>query len=401
MKRKNECKTIVFHAHEFCLKEGGPGTKRIDSFARNLTKKYNVIILTGKHNKKKEYKEISRDYKIFYCPIISSGKKSAFRRFLEHISFAITSFFVGITKVQKVDYVVTTSPPPLISYSGYLISKIKRSKLIYDVRDIWPDVAVEMNSFTKNSIYYKIFYKIANFMYKKSDFITTVSPGKVMKIKNYCKELKESSKKVLYIPNGLDDEFLESKINSKLIKEYNLDKKNTICYIGNVGLAQNLDVLLDASKKLDKSYQILIFGDGAKKKELENRIKSENINNVKCCGKIDYSDVYTILNNSKISFISLKNNNMIDSIPTKIFDAIGAGCPVLLLASGDSCKIIDETKFGEHINDEKKLKNTICYMIKNHEKYMIHRQESLNIIKHKYMRNKIAKKFEMEVIDYD
>ncbi len=397
MKKEN----IIFHTHEFCLKEGGPCTKRIDSFARNLAEEYNVYILTGKHNKNKEYKNIDRKYKIIYCPLFSFSKKSAIRRFIEHISFAITSFFIGITRIKNVGCVVTTSPPPLISYAGYLISKIKKAKLIYDVRDIWPDVAIEMNSFSRESLYYKIFLRIANFMYVHSKFITTVSPGKVLKIKSYCKKLNVSEEKVKYIPNGLDDNFLKSKINNKLIKKYKLNEKSTICYIGNVGLAQNLDALLDVSKGLNENYQILIFGDGAKKKELENRIKSENINNVKCCGKIDYSDVYTILNNSKISFISLKNNNMKDSIPTKIFDAIGAGCPVLLLASGDSCKIIDETKFGEHINDEKKLKNTICYMIKNHEKYMIHRQESLNIIKHKYMRNKIAKKFKMEVMNYD
>ena len=400
---KNKRKRIVFHTHEFNLNEGGPCTKRMDSLATYLSEnEYEVTIITGSHNKKNEIQKIDKKYKILYCPILALGKKKTIYRFIEHVSLSISSFIIGIFKLGKIDYLLTTSPPPLISLSGYFLSKAKGSKLIYDVRDIWPDVAIEMESFDRKSFYFKVFNFIAKFMYKHSDFITTVSPGKVSKIKKYCRQLQVTDKKVIYIPNGLDDQFIKSKINKKIIKKYDLDKKITICYIGNVGLAQDLDILLDAAKKINSdNYQFLIFGDGAKRKSLEDRIFNEDIKNVKCCGKIDYSNVYTVLNSSKISFISLKNNNMKDSIPTKIFDAIGAGCPVLLLASGDSCDIIDETKFGEHISDGKKLKETIKYMLDNNKKYTNQWKSSLQILKNKYMRSSIAKKFEMEVIKND
>ena len=384
---------IVFHTHEFNINEGGPCTKRIDSLASYLSENgHKVYILTGKHNKKNELESINRKYKIIYSPIIALGKKKTIYRFIEHASLAVSSFFVGLFKLGKIDYLVTTSPPPLISFTGFFLAKIKKAKLIYDVRDIWPDVAVEMNSFDKNSIYYKIFKFIANFMYKHSNYITTVSPGKVKKIKGYTK----NKEKVLYISNGLDDNFVNFEIDEEIVNKYQLNKKFTIVYIGNVGLAQNLDALVNLANnyKEKKNFQFLIFGDGAYKEKLNKKIEELKLSNIKLVGKIEYEKVYTILKYSKISFISLKNSNMTDSIPTKIYDALGAGCPILLLAEGNSCKLIDEFNFGEHTSEEKELCNKFELMIKNYDKYDKQKNNVIENVQKKYSRKMIAKEFE-------
>ena len=388
---------ILFHAHEFNIKEGGPCTKRIDSLATYLANNnYNVTILTSSHNKKNEITTIDRKYKILYAYSTSKIKGSTIKRFLNNIIFGITSFFYGITKLKNIDVVITTSPPPLISIFGYLIAKIKKAKLIYDVRDIWPDVAIEMESFDEKSLYYKVFKFIANFMYKHSDYITTVTPGKVKKIKKYA----DSNNKVLYIPNGFDDNLINFAMEKYIIEKYELDKKFTIVYIGNVGLAQNLDALIELAKisKKQKNMQFLIFGEGAYKNELQSKINELRLKNISLEGKIDYCKVYTILKYSKISFISLKNNKMTDSIPTKMFDALGIGCPILLLAKGDSCSVLDEVHLGEHAENIEELKTKFKYMIENYEKYTKYKENSMNYIMKKYSRREIAKNFEKEVL---
>lgn len=391
---------VVFHSHEFNINEGGPCTKRIDSLASYLSNNgYEVFVLTGKHNKKNELNNINRNYKIIYSPILALGKKKTIYRFIEHASLAFFSFFVGLFKLRNIDYVVTTSPPPLISFTGFLLAKFKKAKLIYDVRDIWPDVAVEMGSLTPKSIYYKVFKFIASFMYGHSDYITTVSPGKVDKIKSYVNK----KEKVKYIPNGYDDNFTSFKIDKDIIKEYNLDKKFTVVYIGNVGLAQNLDAMINLANKCkkDKNIQFLIFGDGAYKDKLSVKIEEIKLSNIKIAGKIQYEKVYTVLKHSKVSFISLKNDNMTDSIPTKIFDALGAGCPILLFAKGDSCKIIDDMEFGEYTSAEDELFDKFMYMIENYDKYEKKKKKVVESVKQKYSRKMIASKFESEVLKYD
>ena len=388
---------ILFHAHEFNIKEGGPCTKRIDSLATYLANNnYNVTILTSSHNKKNEITTINRKYKILYAYSTSKIKGSTIKRFLNNIIFGITSFFYGITKLKNIDVVITTSPPPLISIFGYLIAKIKKAKLVYDVRDIWPDVAIEMESFDEKSLYYKVFKFIANFMYKHSDYITTVTPGKVKKIKKYA----DSNNKVLYIPNGFDDNLINFAMEKYIIEKYELDKKFTIVYIGNVGLAQNLDALIELAKisKKQENMQFLIFGEGAYKNELQSKINELRLKNISLEGKIDYCKVYTILKYSKISFISLKNNKMTDSVPTKMFDALGIGCPILLLAKGDSCSILDEVQLGEHAENIEELKTKFKYMIENYEKYTKYKENSMNYIMKRYSRREIAKNFEKEVL---
>lgn len=386
--------TILFHTHEFNINEGGPCTKRIDSLATYLQEQgKKVIVLASSHNKKNE-KEINRKYKVIYSYSTKNTKGSNIKRFLNNIIFGITSFFKSFT-VGKIDVVITTSPPPLISIFGYLIAKIKGAKLIYDIRDIWPDVAVEMDSFSEKSIYYRVFKNIANFMYRKSDIITTVTPGKVEKLTKYTNE-----NKVKYIPNGLDDNFTKFNINNELIEKYNLKSIFTVVYIGNVGLAQNVEALVDIAiqYKENNNIQFLIFGEGASKDKINKKIQELNLKNIKVEGKIDYCNVYTILKYSKISFISLKNNKMTDSVPTKIYDALACGCPILLLAKGDSCKILDEVGLGEHVESKEELKDKFEYMYKNYIKYEDKKDDIIEYTKGKYSRRKIAEKFEREVL---
>lgn len=389
-------KNILFHAHEFNITEGGPCTKRIDSFAKYLCSKgYNVTIITSSHNKTTE-KSNDRKYKIIYSYSTKKFKKSTLHRLFNNLIFGITSFLKALIKTREIDIVVTTSPPPLISIFGWLIAKFKRATLVYDVRDIWPDVALEMESFTGNSIYYKVFKFIANFMYKHSDYITTVTPGKVEKIKKYANQ-----NKVKYIPNGFDDDIVNFEIDEDIEKKYNLKEKFTTVYIGNVGLAQNLDALVELALEHKDNYnlQFLIFGDGAYKQKLEEIIKEKKIGNIKLAGKIDYSKVKTILTYAKISFISLKNNNMTDSVPTKMFDALGIGCPILLMASGDSCRILEKMKLGESVQDIFELKNKFDYMMNNYEKYELNKEIAIEYVKKNYSRKTIAEKFEREVIE--
>ena len=125
-----------------------------------------------------------RPERILYAPTIRMKKKTTVMRMLNNLSFGINSVFTAM-KAGKADVVITTSPPPLVSFGGWLIAKNKGAKLVYDVRDIWPDVALEMGSFTQDSLYCKVFSRITRFMYRHADWVTTVSPGKVEKIRQH------------------------------------------------------------------------------------------------------------------------------------------------------------------------------------------------------------------------
>ena len=327
-----------------------------------------------------------------YCPTVPLKKKSAFYRFLNSFVLGMTSYFKSL-RIKNVDVVVTTAPPPLINLWGKRIAKAHKAKLIYDVRDVWPDVAWEMGSFGPNSIYSKIFEYIRNNMLKSADLIITVSPGKVKKLKEYAPH-----KRVIEITNGLDESFLKNTENAGIVKKYKLDELFTVCYIGNLGLAQGLKQLLEIARLAQEekiSAQFLLFGSGAEEKLLREYAEQNDLLNVHFPGRIPNKLMFTVLKHSKISFVSLVNENLRDSVPTKMYEAVGAGCPVLLAACGDSVEILKKSGFGIAVkpNDQKALWNAFRTMHDDIKMFENRRVAALNYMIANYSRQNAARKF--------
>ena len=91
---------------------------------------------------------------------------------------------------------------------------------------------------------------------------------------------------------------------------------------------------------------------------------------------------------------------MKDSIPTKMFDALGIGCPVLLLASGDSVNILEQSGLGESAKNLEELKNKLHYMIENYKSYENKKDDCISYIINNYSREKIANKLNLKMVEY-
>lgn len=367
---------------------------RIKSFADYFAESGNeVTVIASSVNKENGEMKYCKE-KILFSPTVKMKKKTTVMRMLNNLSFALTSVFTSL-KAGKADVVITTSPPPLVSISGWLIAKLKGAKLVYDVRDIWPDVALEMGSFNENSVFCKAFEFIAGFMYKKADIITTVSPGKVEKIKQKLPE--NMREKVMLVPNGFDSAILESDTDSEIIEKYRLNSGFKCVYIGNIGLAQGLSSVLDiAAQTKHKDAEFLLFGNGAEKEFLENNAKERKLDNVKFCGSVPHEKVYTLLTNSKLCYIPLKSSKMQDSIPTKIYEALGVGCPILLAAEGDSRSILEESGMGKCVSPDDSAEAVKAFdeIIDGYDDLIKNKAEAMELMKDKYSRQQAAAEFE-------
>ncbi len=368
-----------------------------------LQQGHGVTVIASSANKANGTVE-NRPERILYTPTIRMKKKTTVMRMLNNLSFGINSVFTAM-RAGKADVVITTSPPALVSFGGWLIAKCKGAKLVYDVRDIWPDVALEMGSFTQDSFYCKVFSRITRFMYRHADWITTVSPGKVEKIRQHVLAAggkKSTPDKVKLVPNGFDERILNSAIDETLVKQYELDQKFTCVYVGNIGLAQGLGMLLDmAAKSKHKDVQFLLFGTGAEKDKLALKAQAMGLDNVKFCGVLPHEKVFTLLSFAKLSFIPLKNARMKDSIPTKVYEALGIGCPVLLVAEGDACKIVEEAQMGRCVSPDhtEQLAAVFDDMVEHHEAYSCHRRDAQKLMREKYSRQRIALAFEKQLTE--
>lgn len=393
---------VIFHTDQY-YPAVGAGSLRIHILAETfMAHGDEVTVITSSANKAgcNLNNEVHKE-RILYAPTVQMKKKTTVMRMLNSLSFGITSAIWAFVS-GKTDVVITTSIPPNTAFAGWLIAKCKGAKLIYDVRDIWPDVAVEMGSFTGKSFYYKVFRAVTYFMYRHADAITTVSAGKVEKIKNYVASLpgKKSgpafTEKVWLVGNGFDERITESEYDPLVVSQYSLDKYNTCVYIGNIGLAQGLDALLDiAANTRHRDVRFLCFGTGAEEDLLKKRLEDERLNNVKMCGVIEHCKVFSILSHAKISFVPLKSSNMKDSVPTKLYEAMGLGCPVLLAAEGDAAAVVDDVGLGCHVSpeDRKKLIEVFDDMLDRIDEFDGKREEAIRVIRDRYSRQSKAESF--------
>lgn len=244
------------------------------------------------------------------------------------------------------DVVACTTPPLLLTSAAVKIARRKHAKLVLDVRDIWPDVAYEMGSFTQGSLYGRFFERLARRAYRAADLIVSVSPGKVAKLRD-----RVPGGQVELVPNGIDEAFLDNTEDAEMVERFRLDEGPTCAYVGNIGLAQGLGTLLDIAAARS-GVRFLLFGKGADETKLKERASSEGLLNVEFCGSVGVRGVYTVLRHATLAYVPLVSSRLRDSIPTKIYESLACGCPVLLAAEGDAADLIDASRFGAHAAPE-------------------------------------------------
>lgn len=382
---------VLIHVDEY-FPTAQACSNRMRSFADALTASgAEVVVVCSKANLENGAPKNGPE-QIIYAPTYRMRKKTAVQRLLNNMSFSLSSFFCALG-TGKMDVVITTSPPPLVSISGWMTARVKKAVLVYDVRDIWPDVALEMGSLSETGLYCRLFRAVTNFMYAHADMITTVSPGKMKKIRSLCAGNERIDEKLLLIGNGFDEKVETYPIDEQVADRYGLRESPVCVYIGNIGLAQGLGALLRlAAETSHREVRFLLFGMGAEREVLEARARKEGLSNVEFCGPLPHEHVHTVLHYASVSFISLKSSRMKDSIPTKLYEALGIGCPVLLMAEGDACEILDETRMGKHLSPDhpERLAETFDRMMDEYPEIIKHREEARDLMHRKYSRQQIG-----------
>ena len=371
---------------------GGPAANRLRVFEQVLTEHGHEVVVLAPYNDIGDEKSKN----VYYCPTVKLKNKTSVRRLFNQLIFAFTSIFVSL-RTGKSDIVFTTSPPALIVISGFIISKIKKAKLVYDVRDIWPDVAWEMEKLSENGFASKIFEVIRDFMLKKSDMVTTVSPGKVKKLREYAPKAR-----VRFITNGLDERFLENSFQSEIADKYGFEKTFSCVYIGNLGWAQGLTQLLYVAKRAKENAleaKFYLFGKGIEEDSLKSFAKEHELDNVIFAGRLKNSSMYTVLKCADLSFVSLVNENLKDSVPTKLYEALGVGCPVLLASAGDSADVLAECGLGVSVrpNDNEAIWEAFKEIYENRNMFDDKKEHARNVILSKYSRRKASEILEREL----
>lgn len=270
------------------------------------------------------------------------------RRILDYISFMVSATLATFF-VRKVDVVVGTSPQFFTACAAWVVGGLKRVPWVFELRDIWPE-SIKAVGAMKNSLAIRFLERLELFLYRHATCIVTVTHT----FKKTLIQRGIEGNKIQVVTNGVDlNHFIPQEKDSDLVHQLGLHKRFIAGYIGTHGMAHGLETLLDAaeiiqSKKDAEDVSILFLGNGAKKAELVASAQSRGLSNVIFLDSTSKGDVTRYWSLLDVSIIHLRKTELFASvIPSKLFECMGMGIPVLHGVAGESAEIVLTEQVGE------------------------------------------------------
>ena len=342
--------------------------------------------------------------------------KNPLVRFLRYFLVSMLQFYYGV-RAKDIDLIYVASTPPTQGALAALVKKFKHKPFVYNLQDIFPDSLVGTGLAKKGGLLWKVGRVIENFTYRNADKIIVISED--FKRNIMAKGVPEE--KIVVIYNWVDEEAVVDvpREENKLFDKYGLDRsKFYITYNGNIGLTQNMDMLLEVAKELQQScgssspmggleaatqrlrnvengseaasqplgtvekgsspagvqgergIHFVLVGEGAYKAEVEKRIKEQGITNVTLLPFQPYEDISHVFSLGDVSLVISKPGVGANSVPSKTWSIMSASRPVLANFDENELKTIIEnnhcgifTKAG----DKEAFKEAILKLYHNPE----------------------------------
>ncbi len=256
---------------------------------------------------------------------------------------------------NNVDLVIATSTPLTIGVPALLYKKLKGIPYVFEVRDLWPEVPIQMGAL-KNSLLRKTALMLEKKIYKHAAHIVALSPG----MKEGVVKVLGKEDKVSIIPNmAKPDRFWRREPDTKLLKEFSLQEDSfKVIHFGAMGIANGLDYIVDAAKLVqqqsDANIEFVFLGDGAVVDSLKQRAAEEKINNVVFIPKKPMDVTSAIVNLCDISLVTFLNLPILyTNSPNKLFDSLAAGIPVVVNSDGWTRNMVEENHCGAYVDPQK------------------------------------------------
>ena len=256
-------------------------------------------------------------------------------------------------RVENIDVVFANSTPPTQGWIAGKVAKKLKAPFVYSLQDIFPDSLVNAGMTKKGSLIWRIGRWIENKTYKGASTIITISEG----FKKNLIDKGVNSKKVEIIPNWIDttDVYDVPRSENKIIRKYKLDPNRFfICYSGNIGHSQNLELLVEVAKEIVKKtdqIEFVIIGEGAAKEQLRQMVEKNGLSNIHLLPFQPYEDIAHVYSLGDVGLIISKPDIGGSSIPSKTWSVMAAQRPVLSSfdKNSDLFTIINEAKCGIHV----------------------------------------------------
>lgn len=302
-----------------------------------------------------EYKEYKhKKLEMMYNGGVEVHRFAMYREGKNAVLRALRYFFISAIQLWKgiwsknIDLIYVASTPPTQGALAALVKKFKRVPFVYNLQDIFPDSLAGTGLAKKDGFLWKIGRAIENFTYRNADKIIVISQD--FKKNIMAKGVPED--KIVVVYNWVDQNAVKNipRSENKLFAMYGLDpSKFYVTYNGNIGLTQNMDMLLEVAKSLEEKEDIhfVLVGNGAYLEQVKQIVAERNISNVHLLPFQPYEDISYVFSLGDVSLVISKPGVGENSVPSKTWSIMSASRPVLANFDENELKtIIEENKCG-------------------------------------------------------
>ena len=282
--------------------------------------------------------------------------KNPLLRALRYLLISVVQLWKGI-RAKNIDLVFVASTPPTQGALAALVKKIRRIPFVYNLQDIFPDSLVGTGLAKNGGFFWKIGRVVENFTYRNADKIIVISQD----FKNNIMAKGVPEEKIVVVYNWVDQVAVVDVPREKniLFDRYGLDRnKFYVTYNGNIGLTQNMDMLLEVAKALEANEEIhfVLVGNGAYLEQVKQIIKNRNVDNVTLLPFQPYEEISHVFSLGDVSLVISKPGVGANSVPSKTWSIMSASRPVLANFDENELKTIIEvnncgifTKAGDKV----------------------------------------------------
>ena len=283
-----------------------------------------------------------------YC----AANKGFFRRVLNFLSFFFSSLILGGLLTRQPDVVIGTSPQFFCAVAAYLLSRLKGVPFVFEVRDIWPQSAIELGVL-KNRRLIRALEAIEQHLYRQAALIVPVAES----TREYLLGKGVAPEKIKIIPNGVDERYLSSVSPTPLEvrEQLGLLDKFIVSYIGTHGMSHALDVVLRAAQQFgeDSNVHFLFIGEGAEKDNLKRLAEELRLPNVTFLNEQSRDRLPGFYRAGDVSLVPLKRLPIFKKVlPSKLFELMGTGCPIVCGVEGEAARLVANAEAGLCIEPE-------------------------------------------------
>lgn len=265
--------------------------------------------------------------RVYRCPLYVPSKPTTIRRIIYDTSLSLSILLVGLTK-KDIDLILVISPPLQLGMTGYLLSKLRKTPFLLQIKDLIPDTALALGMI-KNQEAIKLAYTVERFIYRKASAILVICNGFAENLR--AKGVPNS--KIFVLPDWVDTDFIRPlKRNNHFRQVQGLsDREFVVLHAGNMGAKQGLENTIDAAERLRDQLDISFFlvGGGSEKEHLMKLATSKKLTNVRFLPLQPRALLPHMLSAADVLLINQRADVVDMVIPSKLLNYMAAGRPII------------------------------------------------------------------------